>query len=164
MLSLSDFTNNPRVGGPQGNRILRLARTAFFMLPRSRKERRVQKAVLAVALALTLALFAVTWARPQWIVPRVSWIPDGERVYDHNGDGRPDYVEIWRNGQVAETRQDTNADGRFESTTRFHNGEPVEGEYDLDGDGIAEVRSTFGPDKAERFWAAGPTGPPADGR
>jgi hypothetical protein len=111
----------------------------------------VQKTVLALLLALTLATAAFVWAGSDWLLPKIAVTRNGVFHYDMDADGRADLLEVWKDDELVILKQDNNGDGHFDAVTYYERGVPSVSEFDLDFDGVPDYRSVIQPDGRERI-------------
>src|SRR5215831_2538463 len=65
---------------------------------------------------------------------------------DKNGDGKPESVTYFENGERTRSEEDTNGDGRVDRWITYVNGKPSRVEDDKDGDGKPDIRADFDAD------------------
>jgi len=78
-----------------------------------------------------------------WTFPGPGGIP-ARREHDQDGDGRPERVEILREGVLAAVELDLDRDGRIDRWQAWSEGGLVSEEVDTDGDGRPDVRIRHG--------------------
>ena len=100
----------------------------------------MQKAVLIVLLALTLAGIASLLWGSNFLVYALSFEKNGKISFDLNGDGRTDHVEIWAAGELVAVEQDVNGDGLLDTKATFIGDKLIRSEFDTDFDGQFDYR------------------------
>jgi len=100
----------------------------------------MQKTVLIVLLALTLAGIVSLLSGSDFLVYALSFEKNGKISYDLNDDGLTDHVEIWAAGELVAVEQDVNGDGRMDATATFVGDELIRSEFDTDFDGQFDYR------------------------
>jgi len=103
----------------------------------------MQKVVLIILLALTLAAIASVAFGSNWLLQKLTIEKNGTLLQDMNRDGRPDYRETWNHGNLISIEQDSNHDGRFDALTLFNNGEAYATQFDTNYDGRYDYRETW---------------------
>lgn len=75
-----------------------------------------------------------------WVFRVFLAVHDRRITLDTNGDGRPDYLEIWEDGELVRAEWDRDFNGVADFVNDFADGDVTRVELDADFDGYFEYR------------------------
>lgn len=106
--------------------------------------RRRRIAYLA-GLCAALVVAGAATVDASWVFRVFLEVHDRRISLDTNGDGRPDYLEIWENGEMVRAEWDRDYNGVADFVNDFANGDVTRVELDADFDGYFEYREILEP-------------------
>lgn len=106
---------------------------------------RRRRIVYVAGLCASLVVAVAATVDASWVFRVFLEVHDRRITLDTNGDGRPDYLEIWEGGELVRAEWDRDFNGVADFVNDFADGDVTRLELDADFDGYFEYREILEP-------------------